>query len=244
MTGHNRGGVLVEGDGLNGFVPCSHLVGMNEQGNIVEREKALLNYVDQTLKLKVIECVPDDGRVVFSERAAQAGAGRRRELFSTLQKGQRISGEVTNITDFGAFIDLGGVEGLVHISELSWGRVNHPEEIVEMRQRVDVQVLEISPERCRVALSMKRLLDNPWDNANETYHVGQIVSARITSVVTYGAFARLDEGLEGLIHVSEMPLKNGILPRDLLSEGEIVQARLLNIDPAKQRLGLSMKLDE
>ena len=126
VIGHNRGGVLVEGDGLRGFIPCSHLIGFGGNDDHVEREEKLAAYKGRTLKLKLIECVPEEDRIVFSERAAQAGAGRRRELFSVLSRGKVVEGEVTNITDFGVFVDLGGVEGLVHISELSWGRVGHP----------------------------------------------------------------------------------------------------------------------
>ncbi len=126
VTGYNRGGLLVEGEGLNGFVPCSHLVDLPIQPNEDRREDCLSVYVGRTLRLKVIECVPEEGRMVFSERAARAEAGKRPALFSTIQPGQHIHGEVTNITEFGVFVDLGGVEGLIHISELSWGRVSHP----------------------------------------------------------------------------------------------------------------------
>ncbi|NOY98485.1 MAG: 30S ribosomal protein S1 [Chloroflexi bacterium] len=244
VTGYNRGGILVEGDGIQGFVPYSHLVDVTTYASSDDREKTLSNYVGRTLNLKVIECVPEDGRVVFSERAAQAGAGRRSELFSTLRPGQRVEGEVTNITDFGVFVDLGGVEGLIHISELSWGRVGHPIQVVQLRQRMEVQVLEVSPERCRVALSLKRLFDNPWEKAEMTYNVNQIVPAKVTSIVPYGAFARLDDGLEGLIHASEMPLEPGVSVNDLLNEGQPVQVRILHVDASAQRLGLSLNLNE
>jgi small subunit ribosomal protein S1 len=196
------------------------------------------------MRLKVIECVPEDGRIVFSERAAQAEAGRRRELFDTLVVGQQVTGEVTNITDFGVFIDLGGVEGLIHISELSWGRVAHPSQIVSLGQSLKVQVLDVSPERCRVALSLKRLFENPWESAGEVYRIGQVVPATITSIVSYGAFARLEEGLEGLIHSSEMPLEDEQVVKDLLIEGQEVQVRVLHIDAEHQRLGLSLKILE
>ena len=240
VIGHNRGGVLVEGEGLSGFVPYSHLTGVNNTSNLVEREKILAKYMDQSLGLKVIECVPDDGRIIFSERAAETGAGQRTALFANLQPGQRISGTITNTTDFGVFLDLGGVEGLIHISELSWGRVNHPSEIVKGRKSLEVQVLEVSPERCRVALSLKRLSENPWQNAENDYVVGKIVAAKITSVVSFGAFARLEDGCEGLIHASEIPLENGGQIADLLEEGQTVQVRILHIDAHKQRMGLSL----
>jgi len=243
VTGYNRGGVLVEGEGLYGFVPYSHLIEMAANPEKQDRESSLESYVGQTLRLKVIECAPEDGRVVFSERAALAEPGKRMDLFNTLETGQTIMGTVTNITDFGVFIDLGGVEGLIHISELSWGRVSHPSQILDLGQEVDAQVLEISPERCRVALSLKRLLPNPWDKANTDFAEGQIVPAVITSIVSYGAFARLEAGVEGLIHASEMPLDGGKSVRDVVNEDQDVQVRILHVDAAHQRMGLSLNLD-
>lgn len=243
VTGYNRGGVLVEGEGLYGFVPFSHLVEMAANPEKQNREEGLESYVGRTLRLKVIECAPEDGRVVFSERAALAEPGKRMDLFNTLEPGQTVRGTVTNVTDFGVFIDLGGVEGLIHISELSWGRVSHPGQIVKLGQEIDAQVLEISPERCRVALSLKRLLPNPWEKANTDFAVGQVVSAEITSIVSYGAFARLEAGIEGLIHASEMPLDAGVSVRDVVSENQEVQVRILHVDAAHQRMGLSLNLD-
>jgi small subunit ribosomal protein S1 len=243
VTGYNRGGVLVEGDGLYGFVPYSHLVEMAAHPEKHNREEGLETYIGRPLRLKVIECAPEDGRVVFSERAALAEPGKRMDLFKTLLSGQTITGTVTNITDFGVFIDLGGVEGLIHISELSWGRVSHPSQIVKLGQEIDAQVLEISPERCRVALSLKRLLPNPWEKANTDFAVGQVVSAVVTSIVSYGAFARLDAGVEGLIHASEMTLEGGNMVRDVISENQQIQVRILHVDAAHQRMGLSLNLE-
>jgi small subunit ribosomal protein S1 len=243
VTGHNRGGLLVEGDGLYGFVPFSHLIEL--AGKVeVDRDHDLEAYLGRSLHLKVIECVPEDGRVVFSERAAQAEPGKRAELFHALEAGQKVQGVVTNITDFGVFVDLGGVEGLVHISELSWGRVTHPSHFVKLGSTIDVQVLDLAPERCRVALSLKRLLPNPWLNADVDFPQGSIKSATVTSVLSYGAFARLDDaGVEGLIHVSEIPQAEGKLLKDVLSEGQAVQVRILHLDAAHQRMGFSMRLE-
>jgi len=243
VTGHNRGGLLVEGDGLYGFVPFSHLVDLAGKIEISERDHDLETYVGRSLKLKVIECVPEDGRVVFSERAAQSEPGKRAELFHALQAGQRVQGIVTNITDFGVFIDLGGVEGLIHISELSWGRVTHPSQIVKMGSTIDVQVLDLAPERCRVALSLKRLLPNPWLTATTEFPEGSSQNGTITSVLSFGAFARLDAGVEGLIHVSEIPQAEGKPLRETLSEGQQVKVRILHLDASHQRLGLSMKFE-
>jgi small subunit ribosomal protein S1 len=245
VTGHNRGGLLVEGDGLYGFVPFSHLIDLAGKVEVAERDHDLESYVGRPLRLKVIECVPEDGRVVFSERAAQSESGKRAELFDALQPGQQVEGVVTNITDFGVFVDLGGVEGLIHISELSWGRVSHPTQIVKMGSTIKVQVLDLAPERCRVALSLKRLLANPWQNASAEFPEGCIKPATVTSVLSYGAFARLDStGVEGLIHASEIPEAEGKPIKEVLSEGQAVQVRVLHLDAAHQRMGLSMRLSE
>ncbi|MFM8369796.1 MAG: S1 RNA-binding domain-containing protein, partial [Chloroflexota bacterium] len=223
VTGHNRGGLLVEGDGLFGFVPFSHLIDLAGKDNL-DRSHDLEPYIGRSLRLKVIECVPEDGRVVFSERAAQTEPGKRAELFHSLHAGQNVSGTVTNVTDFGVFVDLGGVEGLIHISELSWGRVTHPSQFVKLGSIIDVQVLDLAPERCRVALSLKRLLPNPWTNAANEFPIGSVHSAMITSVLSYGVFARLDKfGVEGLVHASEIPHEEGILLKDILSDGQSIQ---------------------
>jgi small subunit ribosomal protein S1 len=241
VTNYNRGGLLVEADRLEGFVPYSHLVDMTCQSD-QERDRFLAEYVGRDLRLKIIECVPEEGRIIFSERAARADAGRRTELFSSLKIGDITTGEVTNITDFGVFIDLGGVEGLIHISELSWGRVVHPAQILQLKQKVEVQVLDILPERCRIALSLKRLKPNPWESVARCYAVNDIVPATITSVASFGVFARLEEGLEGLVHISEME-PQGLSIKDTFTEGQQIRVRILQITPEHQRLGLSLKLD-
>lgn len=243
VTGYNRGGLLVEGEGLNGFLPCSHLVELPFQPSEDRREECLSVYINRNLRVKVIECVPEESRLVFSERAAQAEAGKRPALFNTIQPGQHVSGEVTNITEFGVFVDLGGVEGLIHISELSWGRVSHPTQVCQIGQHVEVQVMEVAPERCRIALSLKRLLPNPWEFAQERYPVNAIVPAVVIALVPFGAFARLEEGLEGLIHASEIPLPPNKTIKDILLPGQNVQVRVLQVESARQRLGLSLKIN-
>jgi small subunit ribosomal protein S1 len=140
-------------------------------------------------------------------------------------------------------VDLGGVEGLIHISELSWGRVAHPGQVCQVGQQVEVQVMEVSPERCRIALSLKRLLANPWDTAQERYPVNGIFPAEITALASFGAFARLEEGLEGLIHSSEIPLPPNMSIKDVLIPGQSVQVRVLQVESSRQRLGLSMKIN-
>jgi small subunit ribosomal protein S1 len=243
VTSCNRGGLLVENDDLCGFVPFSHLIDIAAQADQSDRARLMDSYVGRTIRLKVIECVPEEGRIVFSERAAQAEPGKRAALFGSLHTGERVSGTVTNVTDFGVFVDLGGVEGLIHISELSWGRVAHPSQVVRVGEKLEVEVLDLSAERCRVALSLKRLLPNPWIHIDTELTAGEPVPAIITSILSYGAFARLEHGVEGLIHASEMPLAGGQTVRDFLHEGQSVRVRVLHVDAAHQRMGLTMKID-
>lgn len=242
VSGYNRGGLLVLGDGLQGFVPVSHLIESTEEE--IDEEKWLKNYLGRTLRLKVIECDQERGRVVFSERAALAEPGSRNYLLQHIKPGDAIPGTVTNITDFGVFVDLGGVEGLIHVSEISWGRVHHPADVVQLGQQVNVHVIHVEKDRARVALSLKRLYPNPWETAEERYYAGQITEAVITSIVPFGAFARLEEGLDGLIHVSEIAPKDGAeRPGELLQEGQRVKVRVLHVDGPRQRLGLSLYLN-
>jgi len=241
VYGYNRGGLLVRGDGVQGFVPVSHLVEMpcNAEGD--ERRNVLGNYVGHTLHLKVIECEPSQERVVLSERAALAGEGRRRELFHTLKPNEIVHGTVTNVTDFGIFVDLGGLEGLIHVSELSWGRVQHPADILKIGDPVRALVLMVSEENGRVALSLKRLCPNPWDVLVQTYQPGDVVQAEVTSILRYGVFARLKEGVEGLIHISTIQLPED--ERDItnfLKVEQAVQVKILHIDADRRRLGLGL----
>jgi small subunit ribosomal protein S1 len=245
VTGSNRGGLLVSGEGLQGFVPLSHLVEMPDEKTAADQEQWLEKYVGQPLQLKVIECDQERGRVVFSERAALAEPGRRNLLLEQLKPGDCVMGTVTNITDFGVFVDLGGVEGLVHVSEISWGRVRHPRDVVSLGQQVQVYIIQVDQERARVGLSLKRLCSNPWATAEARYYPGQVTDAVVTSIVSFGAFARLEEGLDGLIHVSEINAADGNAePGEQLHEGQQVRVRVLHVDGARQRLGLSLRLND
>jgi len=242
VTGFNRGGLLVHGERIQGFVPISHLIEAPRPE--IEPEPWLAAYIDHRLNLKIIECDQERGRVVFSERAAQSEPGSRRQLLTNLIPGICVLGTVTNITDFGIFVDLGGVEGLVHVSEISWGRVHHPSDVVSLGQKVQVFVIQVDPERARIALSLKRLHPNPWETVEERYYIGQVTEATITSIVSFGAFARLEEGLDGLIHISEFgssESSNNNL--DMLNEGQRIRVRVLHVDAARQRLGLSLDLN-
>lgn len=240
VRGYNRGGLLVAAEGMQGFVPVSHIVEMPCGLNDEQRLSFLANYVGKTIDLKVIECEVSQERIVLSERAAQAGCGKRKQLFDSLKPGIKVSGTVTNITDFGVFIDLGGVEGLVHLSELSWGRVQHPSELVEIGRSVEAVVLQACEENCRVALSIKRLQENPWEQLVKEYRTGDVLPATITSIMRFGAFARLDYGVEGLIHNSNLATVNVSEYQHTLQPGQHVQVEILHIDPDRRRLGLGL----
>jgi small subunit ribosomal protein S1 len=243
VTGYNRGGLLVQGEDLGGFVPCSHLVNLPVLIDEECREDFFSSFIGRKIKLKIIECRPDEDRLVFSERAACAAVGKRTEIFTSLQPNQRVTGEVTNVTDFGVFVDLGGVEGLIHISELSWGRVTHPAQVLQIGQKIEVIVLEVAPERCRIALSLKRISTNPWATAEMDYPVNSTYPAIISAIVPFGAFARLEEGLEGLIHSSEIPIGPEVSISSVLAPGQAVQVRVLQVEASRQRLSLSLKLE-
>ncbi len=245
VTGFNRGGLLVQREGIQGFVPISHLLDFSTENNDEEKQEKLANYVGKSLYLKIIECEASNERVVLSERAAQAGEGKRKELFSVLSPGVTACGVITNITDFGAFVDLGGVEGLIHVSEISWGRVENPANILKIGQQVKVIVLQVNESTSRIALSIKRLSPNPWETLINTYKPGDVVAAELTSIMRFGVFARLAEGIEGLIHISSLPecQRN----RDIslfYSPGQQVQVRILHMDAERRRLGLGLVIDE
>ncbi len=241
VHGCNRGGLLVQGDGLQGFVPVSHLVDLPSTLDEDERHDRLSAYVGRTLQLKVIECEPTMERIVLSERAAQAGKGKRKQLFNSLRPGEIVTGAVTNVTDFGVFVDLGGVEGLIHVSELSWGRVQHPSDVLDVGDLIDTLVLQVCEESSRVALSLKRLVQNPWETLLENYKPGDVVPAKITAIMRFGAFARLDEGIEGLIHVSSFAQNSGHKDLEkMLKVGQPVEVRILHIDASRRRLGLGL----
>jgi small subunit ribosomal protein S1 len=241
VVGFNRGGLLVEARGLRGFVPVSHLISVIVTADSQDRASTLASLVGKRLCVKVIEFDPERGRLVFSERAAVAGPGRRTELLTRLHPGDRVRGQVTNITRFGVFVDLGGVEGLIHVSELSWGRVRHPADVVHCGQELNVDVLSVDRDLGRVALSLKDMMPDPWLTVAERYQVGQLVEGWVTNVVRFGAFVGLEEGLEGLAHISEIVEGDGVSPHDVLQEGDRVRARILHIIPSERRLGLSLR---
>ncbi len=241
VIGYNKGGLLVRWHDIQGFVPASQLVDFPQFHVERERIQALSQWQDRVLKLKVIEVNDASNRLILSERAAQVRAEDRDTLFSELEQGAVVSGYVTNLTDFGAFVDLGGVEGLIHISELSWSRVVHPSDIVKPGDHIDVLVLNVDRHSERIALSMKRLKHDPWSTAEERYRPGQMVTGVVSNVASFGAFVWLEEELEGLIHISELAEGSFLHPRNVVRKGDRVTARVLHVDSRKKRLALSMR---
>ena len=245
VQGFNRGGLLVQGEGVQGFVPISHIVEAPTNLTDEERYQFLERYVGKSMYLKVIECEPSSERVVLSERAAQAGEGKRKELFDSLKPGVIACGVVTNVTEFGAFVDLGGVEGLIHVSEMSWGRVEKPTEVLRIGQSVKVIILQVQEENSRIALSIKRLTPNPWEELQKNFKPGDVVPAEVTSIMKFGVFARLNEGIEGLIHVSSLPPELEITEiTSYFVPGQPVQVKILHIDAERRRLGLGLVTTE
>jgi small subunit ribosomal protein S1 len=242
VINYNKGGLLVNLDGVRGFVPSSQVSGIS-RGPETQKQSDMAKMVGTSLPLKVIEINRNRNRLILSERQAvqDVREGRKDELLTTLKEGDVRTGVVTSIADFGAFVDIGGADGLVHLSELSWSRVKHPSEVLKPGDKVRVYVLSVDNDRKRIALSIKRTQSEPWSTVSERYHLGQVVEGTITQLASFGAFARIEDGVEGLIHVSEMGDGRVQHPRDVVQEGDVVQARIIRIDPARKRMGLSMR---
>jgi small subunit ribosomal protein S1 len=243
VTGHNKGGLIVPFGRLRGFVPASQVMGLvqrTESGNRLDR---LEQMVGNALKMKVIEVNQRRRRLIMSERAAMREwrAENKQRLLDELQPSDVRKGVVTNLMNFGAFVDLGGADGLVHVSEMAWHRVKHPRDVLEVGQEVEVYVLSIDREEERIALSMKRLQSDPWSQVTEKYSVGDDVEAEVTNLAEFGAFARLEPGVEGLIHISELSEEMVEHPREVVHRGQRLTLRIISIDSERQRIGLSLK---
>ncbi len=244
VTGYNRGGLQVRFNGLRGFVPGSHLWSVDRRRLSNERRQELFEeYVDRELPLKVIEVDRERRRLIFSERLAHEKMRERHKerLLNELSEGQVREGTVCRLCDFGAFVDLGGADGLIHISELAWQRVRHPSQVLQEGEQIKVYVLRLDHERQRIGLSLKRLSPNPWELVNQTYTEGQLVLGTVTNIVDFGAFVALDVGVEGLMHISELsdpPLED---PRTAVKSGQKLLVRILSIDSSRRRIGLSLK---
>jgi small subunit ribosomal protein S1 len=241
VTGFNRGGLLIKVRELSGFVPASHMVGLTRWTSDQERAQQLGNRIGETLRLKVIELSREQNRFILSERLAMGRQKDGEMLLQTLKVGDVCRGKVNHITEFGAFVDLGGIDGLIHVSEIAWERVNHPKDLLRLGQEVQVAVVSIDSGKRRIQLSVKRLRPDPWASAAQRFQVGQVIEGVVTNVTDFGAFVKVDDGLEGLIHASELTEGNFLHPRGIVREGDRVQARIIAIDSPRHRLALTLR---
>lgn len=245
VTGYNRGGLIVNIGRARGFVPASqiHSVQIARDGSDEEREQVLAQLVNKKVQVKIIELDRRRNRLILSERTAMREWRHEQKdrLLDELEEGTVRHGVVSSLCDFGAFIDLGGADGLIHLSELSWRRVGHPRQVLEVGQEVDVLILSIDREKRRIALSLKRLQKEPWAAIEDQYQVGQLVTATITKLTNFGAFARLDDAIEGLIHISELSENHITHPKEVVEEGQQLTLRIIRIDSGRQRIGLSLR---
>jgi small subunit ribosomal protein S1 len=242
VTNYNKGGLLVNLDGVRGFVPASQVTEIRG-GDEASKQADMARLIGSSLPLKVIEINRHRNRLILSER--QAVQERRdvmkERLIDELSEGEVRKGRVSSICDFGAFVDIGGADGLVHLSELSWSRVRHPSEVLRVGQEVDVYVLGINAQEKKIALSIKRTQAEPWSRVAAAYEVGQLVRGTVTQLANFGAFARIEDGIEGLIHVSELVDDRVSHPKQVVSEGDDLLLRIIRIDPQRRRMGLSVR---
>lgn len=241
ITGHNKGGLLVQWRGLQGFVPASQLVDFPQFHVPRERMQALSTWVGRALKLKAIEVNPTSSRLIFSERATLVRADERENLLQSISPGDRVIGTITNLTEFGAFADLGGVEGLLHISEITWRRVSQPSDVLRPGLQLELLVLNVDPASGKVALSSKQLRPDPWIDADKRYKPNQLVRGIVNKITGFGAFVALEDELDGLVHITEMAEGSFLHPRDVVHVGEQITARVLYVDPPNKRIALTLR---
>jgi small subunit ribosomal protein S1 len=249
---HNKGGLIVD-CGIRGFVPISQIVDFprrpqNDQPRDAAQEIAekLMPFVGRKLRLKILEVNRKANRLILSEKVAlyEERREKRDELFSSLQVGQKVTGTVRSIAPFGVFIDLGGIDGLVHKSELSWNKVNNPESGYQVGEQVEAEVIDINHERGRISLSIRRLQPDPWHSTVADFNVGDVIDGTVTKLVNFGAFVRVRDGLEGLIHISELSHQRVAHPGDVVHEGQSLKLKIISLDSERHRLGLSLKQAE
>jgi small subunit ribosomal protein S1 len=248
VAGFNKGGLIVRVGKVRGFVPATQLEGtyrrrLEAVEGAANGEFDLSAYVGKKVKLKVIELDRERNRLILSERAAlrELRKEQKERLLEDLHEGSVLTGTVTSVADFGGFVDLGGVDGMIHLSELSWTKIGHPRDLLKVGDKIEVQVLGVDRERERIALSLKRRQKEPWATVEERYQIGQLVNGTITKLASFGAFARLEDNIEGLIHISELADRRIQHPKEVVKEGDTLQLRVIRIDPTRRRLGLSLK---
>ena len=255
VNNFNKGGLIVNVYGVDCFVPMSQLIGKMQNMQTDDSAKLKLNESQKVdgeegflqkgdvLKLKVIEADRSTNRSVLSEKLAfkQIREANKSRIINELNEGESRQGTVSGLSKFGAFVDIGGVDGLVHISELSWSNVKSPSEVVTVGDSIEVYLLNVDKENMRVGLSIKRLLSKPWDTIDVKYHVGDLIEVTVTNLVEFGAFAKIEEAIEGLIHISELDEKIVKHPKEVVNEGDVVKVKIVSIDVDKERIGLSIK---
>ena len=229
-----KGGLIID-LGVRGFLPAS-LVDIRRVQNLDE-------YLGQKIECKVIELNRSRNNVVLSRRAVleEERKEARQQILDRLERGQVVEGTISNIVDFGAFVDLDGIDGLIHISELSWGHVNHPSEVLNIGETVTVKVLDIDRDRQRISLGLKQTQEDPWERVSSTYNVGDVLEGKVTKVVSFGAFVEIMDGVEGLVHISELAQHHVENPREVVEPGDEVKVKILEIDDERRRLSLSLK---
>lgn len=244
IVGYNKGGLIVPVGGLRGFVPSSQ-ISLSRRASLSGEtpDQRWSKMIGQEIDVIVIEVDRERRRLILSERAAstETRESLKERVIDELKEGEIRTGRVTSLADFGAFVNINGADGLVHLSEISWDRIQHPGEVLKVGQEVKVKVISIDREKKRIGLSIRQLLEDPWTQKSAKYAVGQLVDAAITRLTKFGAFARLEDDLEGLIHISEISEKRIEHPKEVLHEGEAVTLRIIKIDPENHRIGLSLR---
>jgi small subunit ribosomal protein S1 len=244
VIGFNKGGLIVAVEGLRGFVPSSQISALRRSQSTGETpEQRWQKMIGQPISVRVIEVDRERRRLILSERAASTESRQsiKERVIDELEEGKVYTGRVTSLANFGAFININGADGLVHLSELSWDHIDHPREVLEVGQEVKVKVINVDKEKKRIGLSVRALQSDPWRSRVEKYSVGQLVEGVITRLTKFGAFARLEGDIEGLIHISEIAEHRIEHPKEVLKEGEVKSLRVIRIDPEQHRIGLSLR---
>lgn len=244
IGGYNKGGLLVDVDSLRGFVPASQVSPVRRSQAIGKTpEQRWGKMVGEPISVRVIEVDQERRRLILSERAASNETRQeiKERVIEDLEIGKTYTGRVTSLANFGAFVNINGADGLVHLSEISWERVKNPSEVLEVGQGVDVKVISIDEDKNRIGLSVRQLQDDPWKKRIEKFQVGQLIEGTITRLVKFGAFARIDEDVEGLIHISEISDHRVEHPKEELKEGDVINLRIIRIEPERRRIGLSLR---
>ncbi|MCZ2128397.1 MAG: S1 RNA-binding domain-containing protein [Anaerolineales bacterium] len=244
IIGYNKGGLIAAVNGLRGFIPSSQISAVRRAQTTGDKpDQRYQKMVGEPISVRVMEMDRERRRLILSERAAstETRSELRERIINELEEGQTYAGRVTSLADFGAFVNINGADGLVHLSEISWDHIAHPKEALEVGQEVNVKVINIDREKKRIGLSIRALQDDPWKNRMEKFSVGQLVEGVITRLTKFGAFARLDGDIEGLIHISELSDSRVEHPKELLHEGDVKTLRVIRIEPDQRRIGLSLR---